>query len=189
MDGRAVVWTLIELWCRSTCIATLIRLSSLSGLWTISQTSTSVSQVCLLHPFSFKHTADECCTSGVITYATNLNTSALVKDLLVTSTPDHPPRIVLETDAPFMVPSNIYSALSKPSTPSASGASTPVPDSKSGKATPKGTGMANTRLPLSHTAMIPWTAEFVAGLGGEEWAVERVMSAANEGAKAVYGIE
>ena len=46
--------------------------------------------------------------TGVITYSTNLNTSALVEQL----TSQHPnPRLILETDAPFMIPANIYSSL------------------------------------------------------------------------------
>jgi hypothetical protein len=37
--------------------------------------------------------------------------------------------------------------------------------------------------------MIPWTAEFVAGLiGQKEWDTERVMNAASENAKSVYGV-
>lgn len=106
-----------------------------------------------------------------------------------------------------MVPSNIYASLVKPE---------PVPDPDSGMSTPTnsgnkgkgsgkgkakgpGKGMANTRLPLSHTAMIPWTAEFVANLvrsssasvegdGIQEWTAERVMEVANRGAGVVYGI-
>jgi TatD DNase family protein len=79
-----------------------------------------------------------------------------------TSNPTSPLRILLETDAPYMVPANIYNS---------------IPDLK-GK-----------RLPLCHTAMIPWTAEFVAGVAtGGHWDAERVMREARENARKVYGI-
>jgi TatD DNase family protein len=75
-------------------------------------------------------------------------------------------RILLETDAPYMIPSNLYSSLTLAS-----------PDLKGKK------------LPLCHTGMIPWTAEFVAGLiGQEEWDTGRVMKVAKDNAKAVYGV-
>ena len=70
------------------------------------------------------------------------------------------PRIILETDAPFMVPANIYSSLA---------------------------GLKG-RLPLSHTAMIPWTAEVVAAVGGEGWDVDRVLELGKTNAHNVYGI-
>ncbi|EPQ52929.1 Metallo-dependent hydrolase [Gloeophyllum trabeum ATCC 11539] len=94
--------------------------------------------------------------TGVITYSTNLNTSAVIRHL--SSTP--PLRILLETDAPFMIPANLYSSL-----PALKG-----------------------KLPLCHTAMIPWTAEFVAGVVGEGWDTEKVMKEANENAKKMYGV-
>ena len=71
-----------------------------------------------------------------------------------------PLRIILETDAPYMVPTNVYSVLS---------------------------GMKG-RLPLCHTAMIPWTADFVAGILGDGWDATRVMDVARENARKVYGI-
>ncbi|KAJ7843124.1 hypothetical protein B0H14DRAFT_3086592 [Mycena olivaceomarginata] len=80
-------------------------------------------------------------------------------------------RIVLETDAPYMVPAPIYTA------PGFAAA-----DAKGKK------------LPLCHSGMIPWTAEFVADLlpkGGNEeggWDAARVMSVARENARAVYGV-
>lgn len=100
-----------------------------------------------------------------------------------------PLRILLETDAPYMIPANIYAALTSP-------------DMKGKK--PK-------RLPLCHTGMIPWTADFVAGvlnegnsadgnalpdraLGEEaaktdaEWDAARVMKVARDNARAVYGV-
>lgn len=104
--------------------------------------------------------------TGVITYKTNPNTSVVVQNMV--RSPSSTLRILLETDAPYMVPSNIYGAL---------------PEMKG-------------KFPLSHSAMMPWTAEFVAGLanaakaegGGEEWDVERVMRVARENARAVYGV-
>ena len=75
-------------------------------------------------------------------------------------------RILLETDAPYMIPANLYNSLAAAS-----------PDLKGKK------------LPLCHTAMIPWTAEFVAGVIGQgEWDTERVMKAARANARNVYGV-
>jgi TatD DNase family protein len=100
----------------------------------------------------------------VITYKTNLNTAQVVRamggDL----------RIVLETDAPFMVPSNVYAAIPELGSSSRAG-----------------------RLPLSHAAMIPWTAACVAEVaneaaGEEAWDVPRVLAVARENARKVYGI-
>jgi TatD DNase family protein len=71
-----------------------------------------------------------------------------------------PARILLETDAPYMVPGNIYPALT----------------------TLKG------KLPICHTAMIPWTADFVAKIAGDGWTSQKVMSLSNQNAKKVYGI-
>ena len=70
------------------------------------------------------------------------------------------PRILLETDAPYMVPGNIYSTLT----------------------TLKG------KLPLCHSAMIPWTADFVAKIAGSGWNSEKVLHLARDNAKVVYGI-
>lgn len=77
------------------------------------------------------------------------------------TTPNSPLRILLETDAPYMVPANLYNSL---------------PELKGKK------------LPLCHTAMIPWTAEFVANVAGEKWDVEKVMKEARENARKVYGV-
>ena len=44
------------------------------------------------------------------------------------------------------------------------------------------------RLPLCHTAMIPWTAEFVASIIGEQWDAAKVMEIARENAKNVYSL-
>lgn len=108
-------------------------------------------------------------TVGVITYSSNLNTSDVVRQM-VTASPESssqspsPLRIVLETDAPFMVPGNIYSSLSE---------------------------IKGKRLPLCHTAMVPWTAEFVARVANETggtWDVESVMRVSRENARHMYGI-
>ncbi|KAH7925773.1 Metallo-dependent hydrolase [Leucogyrophana mollusca] len=95
--------------------------------------------------------------TGVVTYSTNLNTSAIIKQMA--AAPEGP-RILLETDAPFMVPSNLYSSLQ---------------------------GVKG-RLPLCHTAMIPWVADFAANVAGEGWDTEKIMLRANESAQTVYGI-
>ncbi|KAI0312093.1 hypothetical protein OF83DRAFT_1176966 [Amylostereum chailletii] len=99
--------------------------------------------------------------TGVITYSSNLNTSAVIRHFAA-SAPDLPPRILLETDAPFMVPANLYGALPP--------------------------AVKNARLPLSHTAMIPWTAQFVAEVSGGKWGVEEVMKLGRENARIVYGV-
>ncbi|KAI9566635.1 hypothetical protein HD554DRAFT_2115274 [Boletus coccyginus] len=99
--------------------------------------------------------------TGVVSYSTNPNTATLVRQMATASPGAGPgPRILLETDAPFMVPSNIYASL---------------PELKG-------------RLPLCHTAMIPWVAEFTAGVVGAGWGPADVMQRANENARAVYGI-
>jgi TatD DNase family protein len=71
-------------------------------------------------------------------------------------------RIVLETDAPYMVPSTIYPSLNLPTN--------------------------GGRLPISHPGMIPWTAQFVAGQAGEGWDADRVMEVARRNARGVYGV-
>ena len=97
--------------------------------------------------------------TGVITYSTNLNTSAVIKHL--SSNSSNPLRILLETDAPYMIPGNIYKTL---------------PDLKS------------SRLPLCHTGMLPWTAEFVAQEAGEAYDGDRIMREARDNARIVYGV-
>ena len=103
---------------------------------------------------------------GVITYSTNLNTTAVIRHLLsADDSPNNNPsvlRILLETDAPYMVPANL-----KPQTLSL----------KSGQ-----------KLPLSHSGMIPWTAEFVANIAGGEWDANRVLEVSRANAKAMYGV-
>jgi len=44
------------------------------------------------------------------------------------------------------------------------------------------------RLPLCHTAMIPWTAESVAALAGEGWDVDRVLELGKINAHNMYGV-
>lgn len=95
--------------------------------------------------------------TGVITYSSNQNTSDVIRRM---STSGEPLRILLETDAPFMTPGNLYKSL-----PSLKG-----------------------KLPLSHTAMIPWTAEFVADLTGGRWDIDKVMKESRENARRVYGV-
>ncbi|KEP47854.1 TatD DNase family protein [Rhizoctonia solani 123E] len=126
--------------------------------------------------------------TGVITYATNENTSAVVR-MLATSPPVDPSRsplrILLETDAPYMVPSNLT------------------------KHQQQTFGLkSNARMPLCHAGMIPWTAEFVAkeanqgvvdqvvkqvengAEAGDKkvWTAAEVMKIARENARHVYGI-
>ena len=104
--------------------------------------------------------------TGVITYSTNFNTSEVVRRMAASSSAETPLRILLETDAPFMTPSNVYNTLK---------------DLKG-------------RLPLSHSAMIPWTAEFVAEVANEAapgdrtWDILRVMRESRENAKKMYGV-
>jgi TatD DNase family protein len=46
-------------------------------------------------------------------------------------------------------------------------------------------------LPLCHTAMIPWTAEFVVAVAGQGWdvvIVEGVLELGKNNARRVYGI-
>lgn len=107
----------------------------------------------LLEHFSNLHIG----ITGVITYATNVNTASLVKQLCAQS---QFPRIILETDAPYMVPSNLYASL---------------PGFKG-------------RLPLCHTGMIPWTAEAVAEVAGEGWNADRVLKLGLDNARKVYDV-
>jgi len=96
--------------------------------------------------------------TGVITYSTNENTSAVIRHLAQSGSL----RIVLETDAPYMAPSTLTSQ---------------TLSLKSGQ-----------KLPFSHSGMIPWTAEFVAKVAGGEWDTDKVLKVANENARFLYGI-
>lgn len=71
-------------------------------------------------------------------------------------------RIVLETDAPYLIPDNIYSSL---------------PDVKYGS------------LKFSHSGMIPWIAEYVADVAGDGWDIGRVMEESRSNVKSLYGIQ
>ncbi|KAK7451679.1 hypothetical protein VKT23_012356 [Stygiomarasmius scandens] len=119
--------------------------------------------------------------TGVITFSTNLNTSSIVRRMIPSSSSftSSNLRILLETDAPYMVPANIYTSLNSFKPPGLNGQ------------TLKG------RLPLSHSAMIPWTADFVVGEvekavsesgGGQAVDVDEVMKVARENARRVYGV-
>ncbi len=112
--------------------------------------------------------------TGVITYSTNLNTSAVIRQMAASNpaSPESSLRIVLETDAPYMTPSNLYNSLME---------------------------IKGRRLPLCHTAMIPWTAEFVADVAGQPpseegdqkptiWTTETVLRIGRENAKKMYGV-
>ncbi|KAJ7593447.1 hypothetical protein C8J56DRAFT_931112 [Mycena floridula] len=93
--------------------------------------------------------------TGVVTFSTNLNTIGLLRDMRSSSL-----RIVLETDAPYMIPGNIYSAI----------------------------GPIKGRFPLSHSAMIPYTTDFVSDKLGDGWTSERVLKIGRENARNVYGV-
>ena len=100
---------------------------------------------------------------GVITYATNQNTAGVIKHLAGTPSSTSPRlRIVLETDSPYMIPSNLTQQ---------------TLGLKSGQ-----------KLPISHSGMIPWTADFVANLAGERWDVDKVLAISRENARAIYGV-
>jgi TatD DNase family protein len=47
---------------------------------------------------------------------------------------------------------------------------------------------SGTKLPFSHSGMIPWTAEFVSKMMGEGWDTDRVLKVARENARNVYGV-
>ncbi|KAF8513332.1 hypothetical protein BU17DRAFT_95482 [Hysterangium stoloniferum] len=108
--------------------------------------------------------------TGVITYSSNFNTSNLIRSMI--KMPHLSLKILLETDAPYMIPANLYRDIDQ---------------------LPSGT-----KLPLSHTGMIPWTAEWVAKVAMEGknkegkdsvvWDVERVMKVARDNARRVYGV-
>lgn len=116
---------------------------------------------------------------GVVSYTTNLNTPNLLRQMAsapLQSTSSSPLRILLETDAPYMIPANIYPSLTAPA-------------------------MKGKRLPLCHSGMIPWTADFVAevinepgvstkeaGPGHGGWDAAKVMQVARDNAKAIYGV-
>lgn len=122
---------------------------------------------------------------GVITYATNTDTSTVIRNMtspltFASTDPQSSPstatldlsslRILLETDAPYMVPANLYNDLP---------------------------GIRGKKLPICHSAMVPWTAKFVADIanassGSENsdgpWSADEVMKVARENARKVYGV-
>ena len=96
----------------------------------------------------------------MVTYGSNTNTSTVVREM-VSAEPDKPLRILLETDAPYMVPGNLYESMPE---------------------------IRGKKLPLCHTAMVPWTAAFVANVAGEKWDTNKVMADARENARKMYGV-
>lgn len=44
------------------------------------------------------------------------------------------------------------------------------------------------KLPICHTAMVPWVAEFAAKVAGEGWTADRVMANARDNARLIYGV-
>lgn len=147
---------------RSTFTATLTHPSGLHACWNIFQIYSLALQVDTFPYYDVK--IANVLSTGVITYSTNLNTCAVVRHM---SAPRPAAlRILLETDAPFMIPSNLYNTLKN----------------------------LKGKLPLSHSAMIPWTAEFVAMLASEaagdagRWDAERVLWEARENAKKMYNV-
>lgn len=84
-------------------------------------------------------------------------------------------RILLETDAPFMTPSNLYDDIP---------------------------ALRGKRLPICHSAMIPWTAKFVAEVANEAliatvatknlqsfvWNADKVLSVSRENTKKMYDV-
>ncbi|GJN87440.1 hypothetical protein Rhopal_000389-T1 [Rhodotorula paludigena] len=109
--------------------------------------------------------------TGVITYSSNLNTAQVVRDLGAACSPSSPAglRILLESDAPYMPPGNMQA---------------------------KQLGMTSKqRFPFAHSGVLPWTAEFVAGVlnegkgeGDERWTTADVLRQARENARACYGV-
>ncbi|KAM0788287.1 hypothetical protein ACM66B_001433 [Microbotryomycetes sp. NB124-2] len=97
--------------------------------------------------------------TGVITYSSNLNTARVVRDMGAKCSPSNPAalRILLETDAPYMIPSNM--------------------------GPPTSLGMkGGQKLPFSHSGMLPWIAAFVAQVLNEDrteelWTTQDVLKA------------
>ncbi|KAF5322647.1 hypothetical protein D9619_000245 [Psilocybe cf. subviscida] len=160
--------------------------------------------------------------TGVITYTTNTNTADAIRDMVRGAADPSPPsnssltsgksplRILLETDAPYMVPSNLYGSLPAWN-PNTDDKEQDKKDSKE---------MSRKKLALCHTGMLPWTAEFVAEVvnsvikehsstetkegeeseqekpGEEEktsggvrlWTADDVMCVARENARTMYGV-
>jgi TatD DNase family protein len=99
-----------------------------------------------------------------VTYATNLNTSAVVRNLAAKSAEKTSSvlRLLLETDSPYMTPNNLPT---------------------------KEIGVKSARsLATCHSAMIPYTAQFVAEQAGNGWTTEDVLRVCRENAKKMYGV-
>ncbi|KAH7100329.1 hydrolase, partial [Auriculariales sp. MPI-PUGE-AT-0066] len=114
--------------------------------------------------------------TGVVTYTTNLNTPEILRRLAnrVKDGTDKTLRILLETDGPYMTPSNIYESL---------------PELK------KENGGNAQRLPLCHSGMVPWTAEFVSEVvqgidrpDGQSWMTESILDVSAKNAAVMYGV-
>lgn len=118
-------------------------------------------------------------TAGVITYTTNQDTSTVIRQM-VSSAPalTTPLRILLETDAPYMVPANLYDSIIQ----------NDAKKDNDNDEKDKASGIKGKKLPVCHSAMVPWTAEFVATVAGDGWAADRVMREARENARMVYGV-
>lgn len=102
--------------------------------------------------------------TGVVTYATNQNTSAVIRNLAAKSSDKTSSvlRLLLETDSPYMTPNNL-----------------PV----------KEIGIKSARsLATCHSAMIPYTAQFVAEQAGNGWTTEEVLAVCRENAQKMYGV-
>lgn len=113
--------------------------------------------------------------TGVTTFATNHDTPAAIRHLATLAaadsspaSPDRPHRFrwILETDSPYMAPANL-------------------PRAEMGL---KG----SQRVPHSTSAMLPWTAAFVAAeaskVDGVELSVEDVFRASRHNARFIYGV-
>lgn len=97
--------------------------------------------------------------TGVLTYASNTNTSDVLRHM---STRQEEPRVVLETDSPFMTPVTI-----------------PF----------KELGLKNAkRMPVCHSGMITYTAQFAAEVLGEGWTTERVVRLSAANSQKHYGV-
>jgi len=102
--------------------------------------------------------------TGVATYATNLNTAQVIRNLASASSERTSSvlRLLLETDSPYMTPNNL-----------------PV----------KEIGVKSARsLATCHSGMIPWTADFIANTAGNDWTTSEVLQACRDNARKMYGV-